>query len=186
MKLETLDLKKILPGFMKEDEFDVLLADAITEVLQDSFTRVKTLRTWDQIDNLTSEELDELAWELNIDWWESEWDIEIKRATINESQKINEKRGTKYSVEKILESVFGTGTVLEWFEYSGSPYHFKVYGLGEMTEERIEKFRKLIEITKPARAVLDSIESISPLESKTYLGAVCQSHNKNVIVVEET
>lgn len=186
MKLESLDFRKMLPAWMREDEYNIALAEAINEVLADPLSRVKTLRTWDQIDNLTSEELDELAWENNIDWWESGWDIETKRANIKEATKINEKRGTKYSVERILESVFGTGTVIEWFEYDGDPYHFKVTAQGDLTEERLAKFRKLIEITKPARSVLDSIESIIPLESKIYLGSVCQSHNKNIISVEDT
>ncbi len=71
MRLENLDFKKMLPHWMREEDFDVALADEITDVLSEPGEKVKTLRTWDQLDYLTSEELDELAWEINIDWWRS-------------------------------------------------------------------------------------------------------------------
>ena len=35
---------------------------------------------------------------MNIEWWESGWDIEVKRANIKDARKIIEKKGTKYSV----------------------------------------------------------------------------------------
>ena len=85
----------------------------------------------------------------------------------------------------ILDKVFGTGEVHEWFEYSGDPFHFRVVANSEqVTEEQLEKFRKLIGITMPARSVLDEIEIITPVKSSTYLGALSTSYCKNVIIAE--
>ncbi|PSM51364.1 phage tail protein I [Campylobacter blaseri] len=72
--------------------------------------------------------------------------------------------GTIYSLSKALKSFFGDSKVIEWFDYKGKPYHFKVeldiskHGL---LKEDYEKIDGLIEEYKNVRSVLGGITLIS-------------------------
>ena len=182
MKLENLDFIKLLPHWMRDEEFDAALADAMTEVLRQIGSRVKTLRTWDQIDSLSSEELDELAWELNIDWWQSSWDVSTKRNVIKTAQAIIEKRGTKWSVEQLVISAYGVGEVTEWFEDEGTPYHFTIRTNAPSTEAGMAILLSMIDKVKPARSVLDEVVFSGDLKTKIYAGCALRSVTNNVII----
>lgn len=159
MKITTLEILKLLPEFMRDDAAVKGLANAVDAILAEPAKSIKTARSWDQIDNMTDEQLDELAYELNIDWYSSDMAIDNKRAVIKNSDKIYMKHGTKWAVEKVLEDVFGGGCVTEWNEYNGEPFHFRVttsYPLE--TQDIVDRFRELLNVAKRSSAVLDTIE----------------------------
>ena len=52
------------------------------------------IRDRDKIDQLNDAELDEMAWELNIQWYDSTAPIETKRAVIRSSDRVYAKLGT--------------------------------------------------------------------------------------------
>lgn len=70
MKLADVDVLKLVPEFMRKDEAVLGLAAAVNKLIKEPGGKIKTARVWDQIDNLTSEQLDELAYELDIDWYD--------------------------------------------------------------------------------------------------------------------
>lgn len=159
MKLTTLEFLRLLPSFMREDPAVKGLAEAVESILAEPASAVKTARSWDQIDNLDDAQLDELAWELDIDWYSKDLPIESKRALIKSSDQVYAKRGTKWAVEKVMEDVFGGGYVTEWNAYGGEPFHFRVttsYPL--QTQDVVERFRALVALAKRSSAVLDTIE----------------------------
>lgn len=159
MKTTTLEFLKLLPEFMRSDPTVQGLAEAVEAVLAGPAAEVPNARVWDRIDHMDAAQLDALAWELDIDWYNTGWDIEAKRATIKSSDKIYRKRGTKWAVEQVIADVFGGGFVTEWNEYGGEPYHFKAttsYLLQDT--ETVERFRALVAKAKRASARLDTIE----------------------------
>lgn len=159
MKITSLEFLRLLPEFMREDAAVQGLAKAVEAILKDPAEQVKTARVWDQIDSMTDEQLDELAYELDIDWYSTGLSIESKRAVIKSSDKVYAKRGTKWAVEQVIKDVFGGGYVTEWKEYGGKPFHFRVttsYML--QSQEIIDKFRELVGKAKRCSAVLDTIE----------------------------
>ena len=126
MSIFNPNMAKLLPKFMKADETDVALSHAMDVLLAEPANRAKILRKWDQIDNMNDAQLDEMAWEFNIDWWDSSFSLETKRSVIRTCYRVHEKRGTKWAVEELITSAFGMGKVTEWFEYGGQPYWFKI------------------------------------------------------------
>lgn len=159
MKLSDVDLLKLLPEFMRDDDAVKGLVEAVNDLSREPGGRVKTARVWDQIDSLTDDELDELAYELDIDWYSKTLPIENKRALVKSADLVHSRRGTKWAVEQVLIDIFGSGTAKEWFNYDGKPFHFRVstdYPLDG--QEIIERFRAAIALAKPCRAVLDTIE----------------------------
>ena len=83
MKISDLDFVRLLPAFMRDDEAAIALSKAMNTLIQPPGSRIPTIRTWDEIDNLNEPECDELAWELDIDWYDSTgMSLEEKRETI--------------------------------------------------------------------------------------------------------
>lgn len=158
MKLEQTELLKLLPSFMRGDRANKGLAAGASAVLKDVAAKTKLLTTWSQIDSMTSTQLDELAWELNIEWYKSTADLQTKRAIIKNSDKVHAKLGTKWAVEQIITDAFGEGVVREWWEYGGEPYHFKVLSTNPgLVNEHHEEFLEMLEIVKRKSAWLDAV-----------------------------
>lgn len=153
MKISELDFLRLLPAFMRNDEAVIALSKAMDKLIGEPGKRLSTIRTWDQIDNLTEPECDELAWELDIDWYDSNMALEEKQETIKAAQQIKRKRGTKWAVERLISAYFGEGYVLEWYETGGSPYTFIVLTTNtEVTTENFDKFLAAANAAKNERS----------------------------------
>ena len=153
MKLSELDFLRLLPVFMRDDEANIAISNAINKLMGN--LRLDTLSTWASIDQLTEEELDELAWELDIDWYEKTMSIEEKRETVKIAPYIKSKRGTKWAVERVISLYLGEGGVVEWCEKEppGPPYTFEVYTSNEeVTEELLAQFATAANIAKNKRS----------------------------------
>ena len=53
-----------------------------------------------------------------------------------------------------------------------------------MTPEKMAKFIKTIDNIKPVKAVLDSVDVVSPSTGSIAIGALNTSYNKNIIIME--
>ena len=158
MKLEQIDLVKLLPEFMRGERANKGLAAGANIVLRDVATKAKLLTVWNRIDSMTDEQLDELAWELNVEWYKSTADIQTTRAIIKSSDKVHAQLGTKWAVEQIITDYFGSGAVREWWEYGGDPYHFKVFSTNPgLVNEHHEEFLAMLEVVKRKSAWLDAV-----------------------------
>lgn len=158
MRLSDLEFIKLLPQFMREDGAVQGLSVGIDAIIPGLAQSLKKLTTWDQIDNLTEDELDELAWELNIAWYDTGATLEVKRSLIKNSDKIYQRLGTKWAVETIINTYFGEGYISEWFEYGGEPGFFRVYSTNPtLTQERLVEFLNIVNKVKRATAKLEGV-----------------------------
>ena len=158
MNLDNLEFLRLLPQFMRDDAAVKGLAAAMDEIIPGISAAIRTLPAWDSVGELTEAELDELAWEMNIPWYEASANIETKRDVIQKSDQVNKHLGTKAAVENVIQTYFGDGTVKEWFEYDGTPGHFEVHSSNpSISEERMAQFLSLLAKVKRASAKLDSI-----------------------------
>ena len=151
MKISELDFLRLLPAFMRDDEAVIALSKAMNKLIGEPAKRLNTIRTWDKIDELTEEECDELAWELDIDWYDSaEMSLEEKQATIKMAQQIKRKRGTKWAVERLISAYFGEGYVVEWYEMDdAAPFTFIV--LTTETHILSQNYEKFVEAAAAAK-----------------------------------
>ena len=158
MNLSNLEFIKLLPMFMRDDDAVKGLAAGVDEIIPQLAASLSTLSTWDHIDSLRDAELDELAWELNIQWYDATADLGVKRELIKNSDKVYRHLGTKWAVENVITTYFGEGYVQEWFEYGGEPGHFRVLSTNpSLTQERLTEFINLLNKVKRASAKLDGI-----------------------------
>lgn len=158
MKLNDIDFVKLLPQFMRDDAAVTGLAAGVNEIVRGLASSVTMLSTWDHVDHLSESELDELAWELNIQWYDIGANLEVKRSLIKNSDKVFQRLGTKWAVENIINTYFGEGHVEEWFEYDGEPGHFRVLSPNpSLNDERLAEFLNLLNKVKRASAKLDGV-----------------------------
>lgn len=182
MKLSNLELLKLLPYFMWEDETSIALANIITELLEEPINSIKLLHKWDSVDQMSEKQLLEMAYELNIDWYITDLPLERKRTIVKSAYIVHEKRGTKFAIEELVNAAFGAGQVEEWFEYGGQPYMFKVQVGATMTEKDINYFLSMVNKVKNARSHLEEVVVPRYTNHSIYTGAFANGYTTNVII----
>lgn len=180
MRLSNADILKLIPSFMRDDEAVEALAKAINELITEPGGRTEQLRVWDKIDELGHAELDELAWELNVDWYSSALPLDRKRETIKVSDQVHSKRGTKWAVEQLVSAYFGSGYVEEWFDvgypFEAAPFHFIVLTAKEdMTDGIFQEFSR---ITKEAISTRSKLDGVFYLKEYSAL-VICQKETSS-------
>lgn len=158
MKLDTLEFRRLLPSFMRGDLAILGLSDGLDAIVPELAESIKLLTTWDHIADLNEEELDALAWELNILWYDKSASLDTKRDLILNSDQVYQRLGTKWAVESVIKSYFGDGYIEEWFQYDGEPGYFRVYSNNPtLNAERMTAFLNILEKVKRHSSKLDSI-----------------------------
>lgn len=158
MKLTDVEFIKLLPQFMRSDKAVQGLAAGIDSIVPALATQVEKLSTWDHIDTLSEKELDDLAWELNILWYDIGADIEVKRNIVRDSDAVYKKLGTKWAVENVITTYFGEGYIEEWFQYGGDPGRFRIYSTNPtLNESKFTEFLNLLNKVKRASSQLDGV-----------------------------
>lgn len=155
MRISELDFVRLLPAFMRDDEAVVAFSKAMNLLIGEQGKRLSTIRTWDKIDELNEAECDELAWELDIDWYDSTgMSLEEKQSTIKMAQQIKRKRGTKWAVERLIAAYLVEGYVAEWYEIDyASPFTFMVLTTNtNISAENYAKFVKTANYAKNERS----------------------------------
>ncbi len=172
MKLENLNFSQLLPAFMRSDPTNQALGTGLDKIIPKIAAQIRLLSTWDHIDELEEQELDQLAWELNILWYDYGANIETKRDLVRNSDLVYKRLGTKWAAESVIQSYFTKGHVTEWFEYDGKPGTFRICATARgITQEKIDKFISLLKKVKRASAQLERMEIESPpLETILYFG----------------
>ena len=159
MKVSELEFVRLLPAFMRDDEAAIALSKAMNRLIGEPSKRLKTLRVWDNIDNINEAECDELAWELDVDWYDSTgMSLGEKQATLKIAQQIKRKRGTKWAVEQLISAYFGEGYIMEWYEMYGTPYTF--VALTTNPHITAQNFGKFVEAVKAAKNVRSHLAGV--------------------------
>lgn len=172
MKLSNLEFIKLLPQFMRNDEAVRGLAAGIDSIVPQLAAEIEKLSTWDHINELSEAELDELAWELNILWYDTSASIEVKRNIVRDSDQVYKKLGTPWAVERVINTYFGEGYIEEWFQYGGTPGTFRVYSTNpSITESKLQEFLHILGKVKRASAQLDGVFITLTGQMNMYAGA---------------
>lgn len=175
MKLNEIEIAKLLPSFMREDKNFKGISYALEEEIKRLYQQTSLIKIYSNIDNLPENILDELAWQFNIIEYNKTYSIDIKRSLIKNCLSTHHKRGTVSAVEEVATKIFGNATVSEWFDYGGEPYHFKVYTANvSISDEMIIEFNRVIKKTQNIRSHLEEVitETINSME--LYFGGFVQ------------
>lgn len=184
MKLSNLEFIKLLPQFMREDGAVIGLAEGLDSIIPSLSESMKSLTTWDNIDGLSENELDDLAVELNILWYDTGATLDTKRDLVKNSMEVYRHLGTKWAVESVIHSYFGDGYIAEWFEYDGEPGHFRVYSTNpSLTNEKLLEFLNLLEKVKRASSILDGIFISLTGQMNLYAGVAIHETGRELYAI---
>jgi hypothetical protein len=183
---------------MKTDPTTQGYCTSLNPQMIDVLNNIKLISLFYNYDNLTEETLNELALMLNVKWYDVEADIDVKRHLIQHSDEVYLYLGTAKGIQLVFEAWEVTVYVLEWFNYGGDPYHYKlvidytyyeplydvegnevwdsednqIYVLKETPflpdGALVAKLALLLPYLQPVRCVLDSIETVAGLTENTY------------------
>lgn len=120
------NLVATLPPALQKDPSAVALAEAMADLLARHPEEIEQLRIYPVIDRLDERLLDILAYDFKVDWWDADYSLEEKRQTLKDSWRVHKLLGTKAAVEMAISAIYPRTTVLEWWEYGGKPYHFRL------------------------------------------------------------
>lgn len=123
-------------------------------------------RTYAAIATMPEWLLDYMAVELRTPSYDENYSLNTKRALIQGSLLFYSQMGTPAAVNRIIETIFQTGYIEEWYEYDGDPHHFRAYvgDGGEVKPGELEEFRRVLSSVKRLSSWLDDIITITTMD----------------------
>lgn len=123
------------------------------------------------IDYLPESVLNLLAIELRSQYYDESMGIDTKREIVKKTILWYHHAGTPSAVQELIETIFGIGEVVEWFDYGGEPYRFKIKTNTVITEDAISRFNKIIKEVKNTRSHMEGIETQRNSKDELYVGS---------------
>ena len=174
------------PLALQKDPKMVALAHSIANVLEQRLDEIDLGQIYTRIDQLPEDLLDILAKDFAVDWYDRSYTLEEKRKTIKGSFYVHRHRGTKAAVEKAISAIYPNPEVLEWFEYGGNPYHFKLritVDFATLNQTKHQQVLQKISCYKNLRSHLDGVVySIESKAVKPYIAAAPCSVSMSITV----
>lgn len=123
-------------------------------------------RTYAAIATMPEWLLDYMAVELRTPSYDENYSLKTKRALIQGSLLFYTQMGTPAAVNRIIETIFETGYIEEWYEYDGDPHHFRAYvgDGGEVGPGELVEFRRVLSSVKRLSSWLDDIITITAMD----------------------
>ena len=155
MKLSELRFIEIVPQFMQQDPAVQGLAAGVDSIIREAAPIIENITTWSRVDHLPESELDALASEMNLLWYDRNASVDVKRQIVKDGYATWQKLGSKWAVENFARTYLGECHVEEWFEYDGDPGHFRIITAAEITSEQQSNFYSLMRHVARASAKFD-------------------------------
>lgn len=116
------------------------------------------------VDNITETALPHLAEQFSVTGYDG-WALTLgdtdRRSLIKRAIEIHRRKGTPWAVQQVFVALGFNGSITEWFEYEGDPYHFKalitVDDGRDITVTSLESLINLILEYKNTRSYLESV-----------------------------
>ncbi len=184
IKLYDSSITDILPEAIKEKPEVIALGYALKMAVRRLMDYCENISIYAAIDILPDHILDALALDLNTQYYDDTFDIEVKRGLIKNTLVWYSTAGTPSTVKELVTAVFGGGEVTEWFEYGADPYWFKVSTDTILTEDIVSYFASMIRRVKNIRSHLGAIEVQRSAELDFYVGVGGLSVYKPAAVID--
>lgn len=178
-------ITQILPENIKNYPEIEALSYAISKALEKLIEKIKYISVYSVIDELPEKMLNLLAVELRAPYYDDKLPVEQRRVIVKNSLLWNERAGTPYAVEELISAVFGTGKIMEWFEYGGMPYHFKIHTETTITEESMKNFQEVMKRVKNVRSHMEAVEVERRCAVKIFTAGILKQTVRQCVIKEE-
>jgi len=161
-------LLELLPENLRSDPDIIAASQAVDSEFQALASSIKNCLTIADVDNASSDVVDNLAGEMQVDFYDQTLSLPIRRALVKNGYIYKYQKGTAYVVKQIVEDAGLDATVKEWFEYEGEPYYFKV--TTETVISGTTVLAELVEMINAVKNVRSWLEAI--IINRTWSGAM--------------
>lgn len=114
------------PAALSEDKKQSALASTTADELVKLYEQNNLVALFVRIEELDERMCDILAYDFKVDWYQWDGTLTTKRNQIKSLFIIHKRKGTIGAVNRSLQDVYPESNAVEWFEYGGNPYHFKI------------------------------------------------------------
>lgn len=160
--IDEIKLKEILPSSLQDEKL-LAIAKGIDKVLKRINSKIPKCYIYKNMDITYPAVIDELFWEWHVDYYSEGLSLEKKIKLIKNSYITHMRKGTKWAVENMLDDILNGYSLIEWFEYGGNPYCFKILTENEIPNAvTLAKITKAVNITKNKRSHFEGV-----VQSKT-------------------
>lgn len=192
-KFVTADnLLTTFPSSLAEDELKLALASVVATELVKLYEDNDILAIYARIDELDEPLLDILAHDFKVDWWDVNFSLDEKRSTFKNCWNVHRKLGVPKAINTALTDLYKNAVVLEWYNYGGNPYYFKIHIDADEVITDYEKLQHVadgIRYYQNKRSRLESIEISMKKSTNLYVGVILHESNVasfNVSGIEPT
>lgn len=126
--ITQINLDELVPDSIRGDERVSAAIQAINGELQAVSQLAMVPALVSRIDELTSTQLDHMAWQYDSKIWRDTWPINLKRSVIKSVILEKSKKGTRRAVSDALNAMGSSVVLREWWEESpaGTPHTFSI------------------------------------------------------------
>lgn len=115
-----------------------------------------------------------LAWQYSVDYWDENWNEQIKRKVVAEAFEIHQHKGTKEAIRRAVSSFGYLIDLIEWWQNDKTPGTFSIeIGVLDkgITDESYNELVRIIEDVKPVSRHLSELSLHLATSCNTTIGA---------------
>lgn len=175
-----------LPESLNRDNMREL-AETIDAKMGELNQMSELVSIYPRIDKLSSSLVDALAIQFHVDYYDKGLTLDVRRSLVKNSMRWHLRKGTKGVVQEMVQTVFASGVIHEWYEYGGDPYYFRVELMTPMriTPDNLNLLVKLINLVKNVRSWLDELNFKRKAATLQYVGGAGDTNVKYEILPAE-
>lgn len=179
-------LTDILPDVFSDTKKTKAYALAEKDVRQMIYDYAINTMLYEHLDKQKDSVLDLMAAEMKTQYYSSDMDHDTKVKMIQNTIRWHILAGTPSAVQEMVKTVFGSGEVIEWFDYNGSPFCFKIKTDEDLNHDIMIRFREMIKKVKNTCSTLEEIMiSHDLIQDISVSGRVCSESAVNISYEEE-
>nr|DAW26364.1 MAG TPA: tail protein [Caudoviricetes sp.] len=180
--IEDYFIHKNLPQSLDKENVQEV-AKVVDDTLLSFDKTITEVLIYPAIDMLGSELINTLAIQMHCDFYDDTLPLAVRRNLVKNSIAWHRIKGTPAAVEQMIQTVYQTGVVEEWFDYGGEPFFFKVnLGDSQITTQKIKNLIKMINASKNVRSWLEVLRFSKSIDITRYLGCFADVHKKYEII----
>ena len=180
--IEDYFIHKNLPQSLDKENVQEV-AKVVDDTLLSFDKTIAEVLIYPAIDMLGSELINTLAIQMHCDFYDDTLPLAVRRNLVKNSIAWHRIKGTPAAVEQMIQTVYQTGVVEEWFDYGGEPFFFKVnLGDSQITTQKIKNLIKMINASKNVRSWLEVLRFSKSIDIIRYLGCFADVHKKYEII----
>lgn len=184
----SVQLGAVAPSSLTCDASCAALLGAMTASFQRVAAEVDRVILLANIDRQPSAVVDALAWHFHVDFYDASLPLETRRELVKRHNEWHRIKGTPAAVERIIETVFGDGYLIEWQDDASEnldKFEFEVHTTAAAAAgDRAADFAASVNAVKNVRSHLKRLVIDDSTSGAQYVGAAIYVHDKITLRTE--